>query len=325
MLTELAHALNIVLLFITLFTGMLFYFRIARHLHIVQPTGDPGLAPIVRGGGVVFVLALLCWFSLYRLSFPWFMAGAMFVAAISYLHDLKRLSPVLRLVVHFIAFYMIIHQTGMAASEPWWIVAIIYIIGVGALNAYSFMDGINGMTGVYSLVNLITFYYVNNHILHFGHTSLIVFMIVAVVVFLYFNFREKARCLTGDVGSVTMGFVQLFLLLQLIADTGTYKWVLMFLVYGIDASATIVHRLWRKENIFAAHHKHLYQYLARYLNASPLIVALAYGLLQLLVNLFLVGLLITASTWASVAVIVGLFVVYVALRVVVVRRLGGKV
>src|SRR5690606_4464739 len=325
MLTALAHALNIILLFITLFTGIVFYFRIARHLRIVEPTGDPGLAPIVRGGGIVFVLALLCWFAMYRLSFPWFMIGAMLVAAVSYLHDLRRLSPFPRLAVQFIAFCMIMWQTGMFASEPWWMLALILVVGVGTLNAFSFMDGINGMTGVYSLVNLFTFYYVNNHILHFGHTSLIVFMIVAVVVFLYFNFREKARCLTGDVGSVTMGFVQMFLLLQLIADTGSYKWVLMFLVYGLDASATIVHRLWRRENIFAAHHKHLYQYLARYLQASPLPVSLAYGFLQLLVNLFLVGSLINASIWDSIALIVGLGAVYVALRVVVVRRLGRKV
>lgn len=121
-----------------------------------------------------------------------------------------------------------------------------------------------------------------------------------------------------------MGFVQVFLLLQLIADTDSYKWVLMFLVYGIDASATIVHRLWRKENIFVSHNKHLYQYLSRYLHTSPLLIALAYGILQLLVNLFLVGKLIRASTWASVAVIVGLAVLYVALRVVVARRLGER-
>lgn len=325
MLTALAHALNIVLLFITLFTGIVFYFRIARHLHIVQPTGDPGLGPIVRGGGIVFVLALLCWFALYRLSFPWFMIGAMLVAAVSYLHDLRRVNPVARLIVYFIAFYLIMRQTGMIVSEPSWLVVLIFVLGVGAMNSFSFMDGINGMTGVYSLVNLFTFFYVNNHILHFGHTSLIVFMIVSVVVFLYFNFREKARCLTGDVGSVTIGFVQVFLLLQLITDTDSYKWVLMFLVYGIDASATILHRLWRRENIFVAHHKHLYQYLARYLNASPLLVSLAYGGLQLLVNLFLVGSLISASIWASIALIVGLGVVYVALRVLIVRKFGRKV
>lgn len=299
---------------------MIFYFRIARHLHIVEPTGDPGLAPIVRGGGVVFVLALASWFALYRLSFPWFVIGAMLVATVSYLHDLKRLHPLPRLAVHFIAFYMIMWQTGMIRAEPWWMATIMFIVAVGAMNAFSFMDGINGMTGMYSLVNLITFYFVNNHLLHFGHTSLIVFMMVAVVVFLYFNFREKARCLAGDVGSVTIGFVQVFLMLQLIADTDSYKWVLMFLVYGIDATFTIIHRLWRKENIFVAHKMHLYQYLAHDLHISPPLIAVVYAFLQLIVNIFLIGSLIQAPIWVSVVLIAGLAVGYVVLRVTIVRR-----
>lgn len=325
MLSEFANGLHLGLLFITLFTGMLLYFRIAEYYKIIDKPNDRSShqVPTIRGGGVVFVLALLCWFSLYRLSFPWFVIGTMMLAAVSFADDLKSHHPVGRVIIQVTAFTMIMWQTGMYL-QPLWIVALIYIIGIGAINAFNFMDGINGITGVYAFVNLITFYYINTQILHFSHTSLIVFMIVAVVVFLFFNFREHARCFAGDVGSVTLAFVQIFLLLQLLGSTGNFKWVLVFLVYGVDAVVTIIYRLKKGENIFRAHRSHLYQYLSNELGASQLWVSAGYGFLQLIVNFFVIGWLTERPFWVSALVVLFFGFSYVAVREIVLKRVGVK-
>lgn len=207
-------------------------------------------------------------------------------------------------------------------AQPLWLMIVIFVIGVGALNGFNFMDGINGMTGVYAMVNLVSFYYINVHIVKFSYTSLIVCMIVAVAVFLYFNFRDHARCFAGDVGSITMAFVQIFLLLQLVAWTNTYTWVLFFLVYGVDVVVTIVYRLWRRENIFSAHRSHLYQLLVNEMGLSHLTVSSIYGLIQLFVNALIISFFWQSDWWVSVIMILVAGFGYVGIRAWVVRKVG---
>jgi UDP-N-acetylmuramyl pentapeptide phosphotransferase/UDP-N-acetylglucosamine-1-phosphate transferase len=150
------------------------------------------------------------------------------------------------------------------------------------------MDGINGITGVYALVTLLTFLYIDRVIAPFTNATFILATVVAVLVFLFFNFRTKARCFAGDIGSVSLAFLQVFLLLQLIDATGNYGWALLFLVFGVDAVITIVYRIKRKENIFKAHRSHLYQYLSNELKLPHLWVSSAYGILQLVVNILVI-------------------------------------
>lgn len=326
MLSDFANLLYLLLLFFTLLTGMLVYFRVAEHYKIIDKPSERGshVTPTIRGGGVVFVLALYCWFALYRLSFPWFVIGATVIAVASFADDIKSQHPLLRISAQIAAFAMIMWHTGMY-TYPLWLVVLMFAVGVGALNGFNFMDGINGMTGGYALVNLVSFYYINNIIIHFSYTSLIVCMIVSVVVFLYFNFRDYPRCFAGDVGSITMAFVQIFLVLQLIGGTHTFQWVLFFLVYGIDVVVTIVYRIWRRENIFSAHRSHLYQLLVNEMGMSHLTVSLIYGAIQFAVNVLVIAVLWQAAAWASVVVILVAGFGYVGVRAWVVKRVRGAV
>lgn len=321
MLSLFTNFLYLLLLFVTLFTGMLVYFRIAEYYKIIDKPSERGShqTPTIRGGGIVFILALLCWFALYRLSFPWFVIGATIIAAASFADDIKSQHPLIRLSAQAAAFAMIMWHTGMY-THPLWLIILMFVIGVGALNGFNFMDGINGMTGVYAMVNLVSFYYINIAITHFSYTSLIVCMIVAVVVFLYFNFRDHARCFAGDVGSITIAFVQIFMLLQLIGNTNTFKWVLFFLVYGVDVVVTIVYRLWRRENIFSAHRSHLYQILVNEMQLSHLTVSLIYGAIQLLINILVIAFFWRADAWVSVVVVLIAGFAYVGVRAWVIRR-----
>jgi len=161
------------------------------------------------------------------------------------------------------------------------------IICIGALNAFNFMDGINGMTGLYALVNL-SFFYEIHQIMPFSDPMLLDTLMVSLIVFLFFNFRVRAVCFAGDVGSVTIALMQIFLLLQLIIATDNFLWVMMFLVYGIDSVVTILYRLKRGENIFKPHRTHLYQYLANEMGWPHPWVSLVYALLQGVLNIVLI-------------------------------------
>ena len=96
------------------------------------------------------------------------------------------------------------------------------------------MDGINGITASYSLVLLSTFYYINQSIL-FVDSDLIMIVLISVIVFLFFNFRTKALCFSGDVGSLSIALLILFLLFKLIVFTAQPLYALFLIVYAIDS------------------------------------------------------------------------------------------
>lgn len=310
------------IILLILFGGMVIYFRVAGRLAIIDRPNERSShrLPTVRGGGVVFVLALLLWFVGHPLNYTWFIGGALILAAVSFMDDMRPQPALLRTIGQLIAFVLMSIEVGLFNQSPWLIVVTI-VIGVGALNAFNFMDGINGITGVYSLANLVTLYFINQTI-PYTDDSLLLCIILGVVVFLFFNFRRRARCFAGDVGSVTIAFVQIFLMLQLIYASGHYGWSLLFLLYGIDSIVTIIYRLKKKENIFKAHRSHLYQYFSNELGFPHLGVSLAYGLIQLVANIFLASLLIRMPVVYVVLFVLLTGLLYVAVRESVLKRIG---
>jgi hypothetical protein len=126
------------------------------------------------------------------------------------------------------------------------------------------------------------------------------------------------------VGSVTLAFIQIFLILQLIYATDNYGWSLLFLLYGIDSIVTIIYRLKRKENIFKAHRSHLYQYFSNELGVPHLMMSLSYGIIQLLCNVLLVLFLTGKPLGYYVVFILFTGVLYVVFRERVLRRIGVR-
>lgn len=148
------------------------------------------------------------------------------------------------------------------------------------------MDGINGITAGYSLAILIPLFAVNRN-LKFVQENLIVVVILADLVFSIFNFRPKgkAKCFAGDVGSVGIAFILLFMMGMLIMRTGDLTWLILFSVYGIDGCCTIVHRIMLHENLGQAHRKHAYQLMANELNIGHVTVSMFYVWLQLIISM----------------------------------------
>ncbi|GGF08253.1 hypothetical protein GCM10011518_16860 [Flavobacterium limi] len=164
------------------------------------------------------------------------------------------------------------------------VIFLIYIAAIGFINIYNFMDGINGITGLYTLVVMGSLLYVNKNIQLFTDSNFIKYAMIASFVFLFFNYRKKAKCFAGDVGSIAIAFWIIYLVLKLILMTNSVIWILFFAVYGADGICTILHRLYLKQNIFEAHRLHLYQILSNEYKIQHRLVALYYAAAQIIVS-----------------------------------------
>jgi UDP-N-acetylmuramyl pentapeptide phosphotransferase/UDP-N-acetylglucosamine-1-phosphate transferase len=226
-------------------------------------------------------------------------------------------------VIHFIAMILVFYTVGLF-SWSWWLIILAYIVSVGALNAFNFMDGINGITGIYSLVMLLTFLWIQQNIVLFTDATFIVINVLSILVFLFFNFRKKARCFAGDVGSVAMAFILIFLLLQLVYTTENLLWVLLFYIYGIDSVVTIMYRLKRGENIFKPHRTHLYQYLCNEMKWQHRTVSVIYGIAQFIVNVILIYSMRHDAWVIIVILVVSVPIVYLAVRESILRNISRR-
>jgi UDP-N-acetylmuramyl pentapeptide phosphotransferase/UDP-N-acetylglucosamine-1-phosphate transferase len=269
---------------------MILYFKLAGKYNIIdKPNRRSSHNYItIRGGGIVFWLAgmLYCILNLTgfeNLSGLWFLAGITLISAVSFWDDVSSLSNKIRIVVHFLSISLVFYGLGMFTTLPWWLIIIAYIFFVGILNAYNFMDGINGITGLYSLAVLFGLYYVNHQVIRFTEPDFILYPMLACIVFLFFNCRKQAKCFAGDIGSMAVSFWLVTLLLQLMLKTGSFIWIFFLSVYGVDTICTILHRLYLKQNIFKAHRMHFYQILSNERRISHLKVSAGYALVQLLI------------------------------------------
>ena len=295
------------LIFVLLLVAELVYFRIADKCNIIdKPNQRSSHSTIVlRGGGIIFMIGAWVWSAFFGFDYPWFLAGLTLVAGVSFVDDIHSLPDSVRLVAQFAAAAMAFYQLDILHWEMWWIVLVALIVYVGATNVINFMDGINGITAGYALAVLVPLGLLNTNYRElatnlttnyssivssdgvFVDQSLIVAAIIAAVVFCLFNFRPKgkAKCFAGDVGSIGIAFIMLFLLGNVIIKTGDITWLIFLLVYGVDGCLTIIHRIMLHENLGEAHRKHAYQIMANELKIGHVKVTLLYMAMQLVVSL----------------------------------------
>ncbi|WP_316737863.1 glycosyltransferase family 4 protein [Pedobacter aquatilis] len=297
-----------------LFILELSYFKIADHFNIIdKPNARSSHQSItLRGGGVIFCLAGLIYFIFSGFEYPYFIAGLMAIAAISFIDDVLTLNNKIRLSIHLISVLLMFQQWNLFEFSWYWIpIALVFVIGT--INAYNFMDGINGITGSYSLLAIASLYYINNYVVQFTSTDLLFVIGLSLLVFNFFNFRKKAKCFAGDVGSVSIAFIIVFLIGQLIIQTGNFSYIILLLIYGLDAVITIFFRVIRKENIFKAHRSHFYQYLANERKWPHLMVSGLYSVIQLSVNVFIIF-LIQDSYFLAIVLIFVFAVLFTGIR-----------
>ena len=280
----------------------LVYFKIADHFNIIdKPNERSSHSTIVlRGGGVIFSLSMIVWAVLMVLMVvqgnaivPYlpFLCGLVLICSISFWDDVHSLPDSLRMAVQIISILLMFWSMGLyTAADSWLWTAVIVVVAlffcVGATNFINFMDGINGITAAYSFAMLLPILLMNRT-LGFIEESYLIVAILGIIVFSIFNFRPKgkAKCFAGDVGSIGIAFIILFALGRLMLMTKDVTYIVFFLVYGIDGSLTIFHRIMLHENLGQAHRKHAYQLMANELKMSHVVVSLLYMAIQLVVSL----------------------------------------
>lgn len=268
-----------------LMAAELLYFKIADRFNIIdRPNMRSSHTSItLRGGGVVFLFGAWGYAAFFGVTYPWFLTGLTLVGIVSFVDDVHSLPDSVRLVVQFAAMFLMFYQFGILNWNDWWIVCIALIVCVGITNAYNFMDGINGITGAYSLAVMLPLLYLNESVGFIAMPFLVV-ITLSILVFLFFNFRQKAKCFAGDVGSIGMAFIVVFALGLLMLQTRDFSYIVFLAVYGVDAVLTIVHRIMLHENLGEAHRKHAYQLMANELKLSHLKVSAGYMFMQLAVS-----------------------------------------
>jgi UDP-N-acetylmuramyl pentapeptide phosphotransferase/UDP-N-acetylglucosamine-1-phosphate transferase len=224
--------------------------------------------PRPRGGGIAVIgSVLLAWVVLARTdSVPsgvlGIVLGAALLSAVSWLDDLRGLSPIVRLLVQAVAVAIGVFVLPWP-QDPFRLAAI-GLVWIWWINLFNFMDGVDGLAGSEAAA-------IGAGLLLLASVgagadpalrTLAAAVIGAAIGFLVWNW-SPARIFLGDVGSVPLGYVLGFLLLDL-AVRGYWKIALILPLYFLaDATITLARRLLRGERVWQAHREHFYQQAVR--------------------------------------------------------------
>lgn len=277
------------IIFFLLILLELAYFLIADRFNIIDKPNlrSSHTSIVLRGGGIIFLFGAWLFWAFFDLQYSWFILGLSLIGIVSFIDDIHSLPDSVRLVAQFAAMFLMFYQFDILNWHDWWMVLIALIVCVGIINAYNFMDGINGITGGYSISVLLPLMYLNASDGFISQDYLCV-VGLSLLVFCFFNFRKKAKCFAGDVGSISIAFILLFALGKLIIKTGDLSYLTFLAVYGADAVLTICHRIKLHENLGEAHRKHAYQLMANELKIPHVLVSTIYMVLQLAISAGLV-------------------------------------
>lgn len=315
--------LSYTIVFLSLLLAGLIYYRMAKQFGIVdKPNHRSSHSEVtVRGGGILFPLTVIFWWITHDFLNTWMVLGMVWISAVSLLDDMYTLSKKLRFGIQFLALSMAFYDLGVFEQESWWLLPILYFVALGIINAINFMDGINGITGLYGVVFFGSLLAVNKYMPIFSE-SLIRYVILAILVFLIFNFRKKAKMFAGDIGSISLAYLIIYFLIQWYLASHNWTIILFLAIYGADSFITLGQRLLRRENVSEPHRTHLYQILANQLNQDHVNIALIYSSIQFGVNFLLFIFPQTEPNWLlGTGVLLLLAFVYLSIKIPLNRRL----
>ncbi|MFK5882075.1 MAG: glycosyltransferase family 4 protein [Sulfurospirillum sp.] len=225
--------------------------------------------PIPHGGGIA--LALTWFIGLIYLYMHDLIQKDLFLALffgiiisfVSFLDDIYKLSPKIRLFVQFFVSGCALYISGGLSKIDFGFYAIdnqiftnifaIFMM-VWFINLYNFLDGIDGYAGSEAIFLGLAGY------LLFSNAVFLV-LIAAVGGFLLWNW-QKAKIFMGDVGSTLLGYnVAVFTLFYQNNGTSFLVWMILFSLFWFDATLTLYRRYKNGEKLSLAHKKHAYQRL----------------------------------------------------------------
>ena len=300
------------------------YLKLANKFNIVDKPNERSshTKVTIRGGGIIFPIAILLFFFMNDFQYPFFVLGLFLISFVSFLDDIYTLSSRVRFPFQIIAISLILFQAAFPVF-PLYYSVLCLVLGVAVINMFNFMDGINGITGMYSLAVLSGMYFINlNEAI--VHTDLIVFSGLSLLVFGFYNFRKKALFFAGDIGSIAIGMLLFFIGFLFVLELHSPILLLLILVYGVDTALTMLYRIiYTKESILDPHRHHVYQKLVDVSKISHLKVSLGYGVLQLVVN-FIILKTYKLDLTTQLIVFFGVIILFILLYIFLFRLLAKK-
>jgi Fuc2NAc and GlcNAc transferase len=237
-----------------------------------------------RGGGLAIVITFWLWIIGASLlaKFPsdiWLpLLPSLGVAFVGFWDDIKSLSALKRLLIQFICAAASLKLMGgikvdfavmgyYIPREIMYVIALFFI--VWSVNLYNFMDGVNGLAGFEALTISIFMGILAFIESYYQWSSMWMVLACAVAGFLYWNF-PKAKIFLGDVGSYFLGFVFSIILIESANIKPRWFWCGMILLgyFVVDATITLLVRIWFKQPIFQAHHTHAFQIFLKNFSSS---------------------------------------------------------
>ena len=285
-MVELYSIAYYILITAVLIIGIIIYLKMAEKWSIIdQPNSRSShLVVTKRGGGIIYLIALVIYMISSNFNMPSIIICGLLLGIMGFIDDVKNLDFKIKLIFQCLTIGYFL-SSGSYNGLEWYLLILMFFLIISSINILNFMDGINGLTILYSLSFLISFYIINAHIIAFTDSNFLLIVILSNLIIGYFNIRKKAVCFLGDVGAITMGFIYAVLTITLIVKTNSLSPLILFMVYFLDSGWTIVERLLAKENIFHPHRKHLYQLLVNEYKLSHLLVASIYFSIQALINI----------------------------------------
>ena len=280
--------LSRIIVFILLGLLAAVYFLLAKKFQIVDKPNHRSshVHNTVRGGGILIPVAVLLWWFVYDFNHTWMILGLLWISSISFLDDLYEISKKLRFGVQFLAITMCFYDLDLFDFFPVYSIPVFYFIALGIINAVNFMDGINGITGLYGIVFFGTFLVLDSK-MDLIDPSLIHYILMALCVFLLFNLRKNALMFAGDIGSISMAYMMIFLMTKWYITTQSWTIILLLMIYGLDVFLTMIQRFRRGERILEPHRSHLYQRLVNERKVPHILIAIIFAFIQGVINYIL--------------------------------------
>ncbi len=239
-------------------------------------------SPTPRGGGLIFsllfVFSVLILYSVNELSnqiFYIFGIGGFIATSFGFIDDIKNMRAKTKLIIQLFLSIWTIYWLDSSELLPldwmpvFMIIPFILFFMVWIMNAYNFMDGIDGMAAsgaIFISSTLAIVLFLTN-----GSVEIIdIFILIAITVsgFILFNW-PPATIFMGDAGSIFLGYIFGSLLLFTVFnnDISVWSWLTVFGYFFADTTVTQIMRVILVKKWYLPHRSHAYQNLARIKNS----------------------------------------------------------
>jgi UDP-N-acetylmuramyl pentapeptide phosphotransferase/UDP-N-acetylglucosamine-1-phosphate transferase len=285
----------------------------ARSSHRVPTPQGAGIAVMIAT--LLVASAIIALVGPANANFPAVVFGAIgFIALVGLTDDIKTIQVIPRLILQGAAVAAVLYATSTGVRIvpmcPLWIERVVlFVAGLWFVNLVNFMDGIDWMT-VAEVVPITGALVLLGALGDLAPSSMIAAAALggAMIGFAPFN-RPVAKIFLGDVGSLPIGLLLGWCLLELAYRQHLTAALLLPLYYLADATITLLRRLLKREAFWAAHRSHYYQRATDNGFSVLRVVSDVFALNLVLAALALASTLTTSSTTAIALFLAGAFAV----------------